>query len=125
MPLIEIQALPQAKKVNTPEVLTSLAQSVGQALSIPSQAVRCVWQDLQPGYYAEGLQIGELQPENSHPILVKVLLFEGRPQELIEQALQTVADNLQTSLQMSAKNFFISYYEAKSGQLFVGGQLKR
>ena len=125
MPVIEINALPQKEGVDIPKVIGQVATSVAEIAGVPEHAVFCTWNEIRPGFYKEGPNTAERQPDGTHPPIVRLTMFEGRTQQTIEQAIEKISAVLQDGLGMGSANAFISYYEAKSGQIFTGGKLKR
>ena len=125
MPAIEISALPQPNHVNIPLTVRNVALAVAKALGVPAHVVLCTWQVIPENFYASGDATANTQPEASHPPIVKLTLFEGRTPALIEGAINAIAEELQKAMKAPTKNAFITYAEAKSGQIFVGGAIKR
>ena len=125
MPVIEINALPQKSHVNIEQTVKNVALAVAKAIGVPSQKVYCTWNEIGKNHYAAGELAVAMQPDDSHPPVVRLTLFEGRTPALIEAAINAIAEELQKAMKTSEKNAFISYAEAKSGQIFTGGQVKR
>jgi hypothetical protein len=125
MPVIEINALPQKSHVDIEQTVKSIAIAVAEVLRIPSNKVFCTWNEINKNYYSAGETVAAVQPDSSHPPIVKLTLYEGRTPALIEGAISAIAEELQKSMKSPEKNAFISYLEAKSGQIFTGGQIKR
>jgi phenylpyruvate tautomerase PptA (4-oxalocrotonate tautomerase family) len=125
MPLIQVQALPQANTVDIPATVRKIAVAVAAALNVPEKVVLCTWTILEPQHYAEGNATGSTQQPGSFPPVVNMTLFEGRSAELIERAITAVAETLQEALGLPSPHAFITYHEGKSGQLFTSGRIKR
>ncbi|MEZ4741038.1 MAG: hypothetical protein R3B45_01080 [Bdellovibrionota bacterium] len=124
MPLIEINALPQDKKVNISNIVTCMTAKISEVLDIPRQAIYCTWNTLETDCYAHGEHLKNLQPENSHPPIVNLTMYEGRSPDLIEKTITAIAEELKIGLNQKDFNAFITYHEAKSGTIFVGGRIK-
>jgi phenylpyruvate tautomerase PptA (4-oxalocrotonate tautomerase family) len=120
MPAICIQSLPGHALNKRQEIMKSIARDVAEIAKVPERAVFCTWQVLEAGAYIQNGEIAESQPENSHPPIVTLTLFEGRSAEQIEQALNAIAKHLS-----SIGNVFISVHEAKSGEVFTGGGVRK
>lgn len=56
---------------------------------------------------------------------MEFIALEGRPSELVEKVLHTIADVLAAELRMERGNVFITYTEAKSGRVYSGGAVRR
>jgi phenylpyruvate tautomerase PptA (4-oxalocrotonate tautomerase family) len=83
------------------------------------------WGTIEPGRYAEGSDSPTAQPRHTHPPLVTVTAFEGRPAELVEQMLTCVAETLVRELGLGDGNVFVTYDEVHSGRLYTGGRVLR
>ncbi len=124
MPVIEISALPPSEAIHIPSLIGKLACTVAGVLGIPETSVWCTWHDLRPGYFTEGSNTATRQPQATHPPIVHLTMFEGRSPELIERVITTIAAEVQAGLSLPTANVFITYHEARSGQLFAGGRLR-
>lgn len=125
MPIIRVSALPQPPHVDTARVLTTLCVKVAETLDAPVDTVWGTWQTISPGLYVEGENPSRTQPVSTHPPIAECIAFEGRSSELIEKVLHTIADVLAEELRMERGNAFITYTEAKSGQVYTGGAVRR
>lgn len=121
MPVIEIAALPQADGVDVPAALAAVTAAVATVLDEEPAGSWATWQTLEPGRYLEGHDNPVRQPRATHPPLVRVTAYEGRPPELVARILETVAETLATALALEPGNVFVRYEEAARGRLFTGG----
>lgn len=78
---------------------------------------------LEPGHYAEGPDAPGAQPFDTHPPLVRVIGFEGKPPEVGAAMLERVASTLARELGLEPGNVFAIYEDARSGRLFTGGSV--
>jgi hypothetical protein len=122
MPVVEIQALPQPG-IETAAVLRTLCRELAAELGEPPHAVWAVWRPLEPGAYAEGESTPDEQPQDTHPPLVRVIGFEGRPPGQVEAMLECAARVLARELGLEQGNVFALYDDARSGRLFDGGSI--
>ncbi|OGQ35438.1 MAG: hypothetical protein A3F16_03730 [Deltaproteobacteria bacterium RIFCSPHIGHO2_12_FULL_43_9] len=123
MPVIEIKALPQKEWISVPNVLKKLSAKVSQVMGEEPKHVWASWESIKPEHYVEDNHETPLQPAGTHPPIVKILAFEGRPQELVEKLMSAVAEFLVKELELDPGNVFIIYQELRSGHVFDGGQV--
>jgi phenylpyruvate tautomerase PptA (4-oxalocrotonate tautomerase family) len=122
MPIVRIKALPQAD-VDITAVVTAVAVELAEVLGEAPEGTWATWETIASGHYAEGQVAPTIQPSATHPPLVSVLAFEGRPAELIEHMLMCVADVLVRELRLEPGNVFVTYDEARSGRVYDGGRI--
>lgn len=125
MPIIEIKALKQHSQGDIPRALKNVTWELAKVLGVPPQAVRAIWTTLQPDYYAEGGDAAPDQRLATHPPIVSITAFAGRPPELVEKAIRCVADNLCHDLALAPGNIFVTYVESPGGRMFTNGAFKR
>jgi phenylpyruvate tautomerase PptA (4-oxalocrotonate tautomerase family) len=123
MPVIEISALPQREGVDTDAALRDVTRAVAGALGEDQRGTWATWRTIEPGRYAEGAEQPHVQPETTHPPLVRVVAFEGRSGDLVERVLVAVADALADALGLERGNVFVRYEEAAAGRLYTGGSI--
>lgn len=125
MPVVRIRALPQPSGVEVAAVLGRVSLALADLLGEPPSGTWATWETIEPGRYAEGEEAPAEQPRSTHPPLVSLVAFEGRPPDLVEQMLVTVAETLARELELEPGNVFVTYDEARAGRLFTGGQVVR
>jgi phenylpyruvate tautomerase PptA (4-oxalocrotonate tautomerase family) len=125
VPIIEIRALPQRPDVDRRAALSTLCTAVASQVDMPAHAVWGTWQELAPGDYVEGANAPSVQPDSTHPPLVRLFAFEGRSQPTIEKMITLVADVLSRELRMEKGNVFVLFIEGKSGRVYSGGGIVR
>lgn len=125
MPVIAIRALPQPQAVKVPAVLSVVATELAQLLGEEPQGTWATWETIEPGRYSEGSDTPTTQPRHTHPPVVTVTAFEGRPPELVERMLRCVAETLARELGLGEGNVFVTYDEARSGRIYTGGRVLR
>jgi phenylpyruvate tautomerase PptA (4-oxalocrotonate tautomerase family) len=64
-----------------------------------------------------------MQPATTHPPLVRVIAFEGRPAEQVAALVRCVATTLARELTLEEGNVFVVYEEARPGRLYTGGDV--
>jgi phenylpyruvate tautomerase PptA (4-oxalocrotonate tautomerase family) len=121
MPVIDISALPQREGVDAAAASAALTEAVAAVLGDEPRGTWVVWRTIEPGLYVEGDDAPPVQPAATHPPLVEVIAYEGRPPELVERLLVTVADTLARELRLEHGNVFVRWVEATAGRLYTGG----
>ena len=121
MPVIKITAMPQKDESTIPGVLTGLCLAAARVLGCPPRTVWATWETLKEGHYVEADSAAAVQPRDTHPPLVVVLLKEGRPPDVREHLLSAIAFELCRGLGIEEGNAFITLRELKSGDVYTGG----
>jgi phenylpyruvate tautomerase PptA (4-oxalocrotonate tautomerase family) len=125
MPVVHIRALPQPVLVDPRSVLGAVTTALAELLGEPPESTWATWEQLPPGFYAEGEVAPDEQPRATHPPLVSLVAFEGRPPELVERMLVCVAETLARELGLEPGNVFATYDEKTSGRVYDGGRVVR
>ena len=126
MPMIRIEALPQQKsQTEIFAVIQRVSELVAKEMSIPAHAVRCIWHEVDPMFYAQGGHTGVqyLQPSTSHGPLVTLALFAGRDTLFIEKLLHLIAETLVCALAIDPKNICVMCQEYQFHQVLDHGQI--
>jgi phenylpyruvate tautomerase PptA (4-oxalocrotonate tautomerase family) len=121
MPVVRISALPQPGGLEPERALAAVTHALADLLGEEPSETWATWDEIPPGRYVEGGDAPALQPAATHPPLVEVIAFEGRPPDLVERVLTTVAEVLESELRLERGNVFVRYVEAASGRLYTGG----
>ena len=124
MPVVEIRALPQRDGLDVEAVLAAVTAALAALLNEEPSGTWATWEEIPPGRYVEGGDAPLEQPRSTHPPLVRVTAFEGRPPELVAAMLEAVADVLAHRLELERGNVFVLYEEARAGRLFTGGEVR-
>jgi hypothetical protein len=125
VPIARIRALPQPGVVDLSTVLGRVSRALSDLLGERPEATWATWQTIESGCDAEGELAPDEQPRGTHPPLVSLLAFEGRPPDLVERMLVCVAETLARELELEPGNVFVRYEEARSGRLYDGGRVVR
>jgi hypothetical protein len=123
VPVVRIAALPQPPGVEVERVLAAVTAAVAAVLEEDPRGTWATWSELPPGRYAEADDAPALQPRSTHPPLVELVAFEGRPPALVARMLEAVADALARELRLEPGNVFVRYVEATGGRLYTGGRV--
>jgi phenylpyruvate tautomerase PptA (4-oxalocrotonate tautomerase family) len=121
--VIEVTALPQRDGVDVASAAQALGAAVAMVLDEDPRETWVVWRTLEPGRYAEGGDAPDVQPRSTHPPLVTVVAYEGRPADLVGRILAAVADTLAAQLELEPGNVFVRWSEATAGRLYAGGRV--
>jgi phenylpyruvate tautomerase PptA (4-oxalocrotonate tautomerase family) len=121
VPIVEIEALPQAPGVDLEQTLTALCIEIAALLGEEPSGTWATWRSLE--HYLEGSDGPAEQPESTHPPLVRVIALKGREPELVAEILRCVARVLARGLRLEEGNVFVVYEEARPGRLYTGGQV--
>ena len=74
--------------------------------------------------YVEGLESADQQPAESHPPIAELICMYGRTPGQIEDLLLAASGALSRTLGFEG-NIFMTYREAKSGQVVAGNGIVR
>lgn len=124
MPVVQVTSLRQRVGVDIDAVSRALVVAVSRELGDEPSGTWVTWQTLPPGAYREGETDAPLeQPTASHPPIVRVIAFEGRPPELVARILSAVAGTIVRELGLEPGNAFVVWDEARAGHIHTGGRM--
>ncbi len=123
MPLLEVRALPQKPGVDPHAALARACAALAEALGERPEGTWGTWVELSPGAYTEGANAPAVQPHDTHPPVVRLFAFEGKPPETVEKMLTVVAETLAGALGLEPGNVFVIYDEGRSGRVYSGGNV--
>lgn len=123
MPILEVTALPQPADVDTGAVAVALTSAVAAELGERQEGTWVVWRTVQAGHYAEGAHAPVSQPLSTHPPLVRVIAYEGRPAAVVARIVTVVAETIVRELELAPGNAFVLWDEARAGRLYTGGSV--
>lgn len=124
MPILSVKALPQKDSSIINNALKKTSIAISEVYGCDPSHVWATWQEFDAGHYVEGDVSSDVQPGNTHPPICELLCFEGKSQNEIEKVLEVAASTLSAELQIP-NNIFITYREAKSGQVVAGNGVVR
>jgi phenylpyruvate tautomerase PptA (4-oxalocrotonate tautomerase family) len=105
MPLIEINALPQAETVDTANVARLLNGEIATALGCRLEAVWTVWRTID-GSYMQGAAVGRQQDPRTHAPIIHVFLH--RTPEETARVVETIERVLTRELSLEPGNVFVT-----------------
>ena len=121
MPVIQVEALPQARGVDVAQALGAVCTEVAVLLGEEPSGTWATWRTLEG--YLEGQDAPATQPASTHPPVVRVIAFEGRPAEQVAELHRCVATVLARELGLEEANVFVVFQEARRGRLYTGGNV--
>lgn len=123
MPLIRITSLPQPSPLAIDAVLEKLCLEFATTTGIAPAHVSATWRLLEPGHYAVGGRAAREQPDDSHPLLVDLLVPDFNKPAMIESMLETIVFCLARDTGVRRDNIFIHCSLAASGCVFDQGEV--
>jgi phenylpyruvate tautomerase PptA (4-oxalocrotonate tautomerase family) len=115
MPIIQVEALPQSQDVDVERVLGTACTAVALLIGEEPSGTWGTWRTLE--HYVEGREGPSVQPLSTHPPLVRVIVFQGRPPEQITEIVNCVATVLVRELGLEEGNVFVMFEETSRGEL--------
>ena len=124
MPILSVKALPQKDTRKIQAALRKTCVAISEVYGCKPEQVWATWEDIKPGMYIEGNNHADVQPELTHPPIARLTCFEGKSSQEIEKVLSVASTTLSNSLGLG-NNIFMTYDEAKSGQVVAGNGIVR
>ena len=122
MPIVQVIALRQRVGVDVDAVSQAIVHAVAAELGEDPAGTWVTWQTLSPGAYREGDELTPSeQPAATHPPLVRVSVFEGRPPETVARVLSAVAGTIVRELGLEPGNAHVVWDELHAGRVHTGG----
>ena len=119
-----MRALPQKDSTKITPALKKTTIAISEVYGCSPQHVWATWEEIKPGFYVEGEVDSGEQPDKTHPPICELICFEGKSPEEIEKVLSVAAKTLSSELDIP-ENIFMTYREAKSGQVIAGNGIVR
>ena len=124
MPILRVRSLPQKNPKLIQTALIATCEAIAKAYDCKPDQVWATWEEIKPGMYVEGANPADVQPDSTHPPIAEMICFEGRSPGQIEELLTIAASALSRGLGIP-DNIFMTYREAKSGQVIAGDGIIR
>jgi phenylpyruvate tautomerase PptA (4-oxalocrotonate tautomerase family) len=121
VPIVQIEALPQAPGVDVAQALRTLCGQVAELLGEEPSGTWATWRTVE--HYVEGSDGPATQPVSTHPPIVRVIAYEGRDRGRVAELLVRTAEVLAHELRLEDGNVFVLYDEAQPGRLYTGGEV--
>ena len=124
MPIVQVVALRQPAGVDVDGASRAIALAVSAELGEDPSGTWVTWQTLAPGGYHEGdADAPSEQPHSTHPPIVRVLAFEGRPDELSGAFSPPLLRPSSPSSASSRGTSSSRWDELRAGRVHTGGEL--
>lgn len=123
MPIIRITSLPFEPEADIPAAIRTVSATLASLFDIDEQHISISWNYLSPGHYSTGGILADTQPQQSHPLMVEILVPDFNPPENIRNIILSVAEVLAKSVKVSQDNIFIHLQTARSGAVFDNGDI--
>ena len=123
MPFIHIKSLPMDESRNIQKVITGIARDFSHNTGILLEHIHTTWEFYQPGFYAKGSKLSNVQPESRFPIIVDLLTPDFNTKETMECMLESVAESISTRADFPKNNIFIHHRVAHSGMVYDDGKI--
>jgi phenylpyruvate tautomerase PptA (4-oxalocrotonate tautomerase family) len=117
-----VTALRQRIGVDIGGVSRAIVLAVSGELGDDPSRTWVTWQTIDPGNYREGeIDAPVEQPAATHPPIVRVSAFAGRPPDVVARELSALAGTVVRELGLEPGNVFVVWDELRAGHLHTGG----
>lgn len=124
MPIIRITSLPFENQ-DSSAWPKAVCEAFSTATEIPLQHVSVTWQLLPCGHYAHAGHNTYYQPNNSHPLIVEILLPDFYALDRVEKIMQCTVSAIHDVVGMPKENIFVQVNRARSGAVYDEGRVVR
>jgi phenylpyruvate tautomerase PptA (4-oxalocrotonate tautomerase family) len=121
VPIVQVEALPQAHGVEVDHALATLCSEIAALLDEEPSGTWATWRTLE--HYVEGSVAPSVQPTSTHPPIVRLIAYRGRESAVVAELLRRTAGVLARELRLEEGNVFVVYEEAQPARLFTGGEV--
>jgi hypothetical protein len=121
VPIVQVEALAQAPGVEVEQALATLCGEIAGLLGEEPSGTWATWRTLE--HYVEGSDGRAVQPNSTHPPIVRLIAYRAREPEVVTELLRCAAGVLARELRLDAGNVLVVYEEAQPGRLFTGGEV--
>ncbi len=125
MPFIHVTSLPFDPPLDTRLAVETVSKDFAADTGIALEHITVTWNYLAPGCQAVAGKTTDYQPENTHPVLVDLLVPDFNDAGTIERMLESAAAGISIHAKVDIKNIFINCRHAHSGMVFDAGQVVR
>lgn len=119
MPIIEIRSLPPRDPAKVPAMLREVCTEGARALKVPEKALWALFDEVKPGWYAEGDTSADAPGENTHPPLVTVRMLAGRTREMKTALLTAVTEAVARGVGVPPNNVWIEIQEMQKSDVWL------
>jgi hypothetical protein len=123
MPFIHIRSLPQPAKPDLQSVMKQLSSRFAGEMDMHEDNICITWEVLSPDRYLNNGVFTPAQPQNSHPVMVDLLVPDFNSQSRIEKMMGCIVELLAVVLAIPIGNVFINCRLALSGMVLDNGEI--
>ena len=124
MPILRVTSLPFENQ-DSSAWPTEVCKHFSASTDIPLKHVSTTWQLLPQGHYAHGGNSAHFQPQDSHPVLIEIMLPDFYAIERVEVVILAVVDAVSYVSHMPKDNIFVQVNRARSGAVYDDGRIVR
>ena len=125
MPVITVKSLPLPDAADLRLLVEAISTDFAREARVEPEHVTLTWQVLAGGAYAVGGRAAETQPEDSHPVLVELLLPDFHGPVAVERMLRAIAQAVAAHARLPIANVFVCARLARSGFVLESGRTVR
>lgn len=123
MPFIHIKCLPQPGNFDLQSVMKQLSNRFAREMDLHEKSITVIWEVLKPDCYLNNGQLAPEQPQDSHPVIVDLLVPDFNSQPRIEKMMECIVEVLAVTLAIPIGNVFVNCRLALSGMIMDNGEI--
>ncbi|MCW8956981.1 MAG: hypothetical protein OQL09_08865 [Gammaproteobacteria bacterium] len=123
MPVIQIKSLPFQSQPNMEHWLTQLSREFSQQTGIDTKHISIGWLYYDRGHYLDDSEIADFQSQNSHPLMVELLVPDFNKASDIQHMIRVAAHSLSDICNIDINNIFVHAATAANGLVFDKGSI--
>jgi hypothetical protein len=123
MPFIHIKSLPQTGNIDPQSVMQQLSGRFAQEMDMHQKHITITWEVLKPDCYLNDGRFAGQQPQDSHPVMVDLLVPDFNSQSRIEKMMECIVELLAVALAIPVGNVFVHCRLASSGMVLDAGEI--
>lgn len=123
MPFINIKSLPQPGNPDLKPVMQQLSGRFARDMDIHEKNVTVTWEILAPERYLNNGRFAPEQTQDSHPVIVELLVPDFNSQPRIEKMMECIVELLSVALSIPVGNVFVNCRTAMSGMVLDKGEI--
>lgn len=123
MPFIHIKSLPQTANPDLRAVMQQLSSRFAGEMDMHEKNVIITWEVLRPDCYLNDGDFAPAQPQDTHPVMVDLLIPDFNSQLRIERMMECIVELLAVTLAIPVGNVFVNCRLAQSGMVMDNGEI--
>ncbi len=125
MPVIQIRSLPFKTPIDVSETIEGLMTDFARDTETSLAHVSAAWELMEAGSYGVAGQAVWNQPNDTHPVLVELLIPDFHSEPEIGNMLTCIAKSISARTGVHVNNIFVHHRRAHSGEVFDAGKIVR